>query len=141
MKANLVCQTYAQVGIFHVNYWSIALESLHSSYISHYKFYNTKMQDFQSFHNTVQSSLWPPLERPPCLTRPFFNQNHEMSVKLVSETCLDRPPPWKEHTVCSDHFPVCENMYLLDSMQTVPVWNDHLSGKTTCLDIKGGRSR
>ena len=39
-------------------------------------------------------------------------------------------PVW--NNLWKDQSPICGTLYLLlNSMQTEPVWNDHLSGKTT----------
>ena len=58
---------------------------------------------------------------------PVRIDNPENTVKPVWNEVL-----WKDHPVWKDHFPISENVYLpLDSIQTEPVWNNHLSGKTT----------
>ena len=59
-----------------------------------------------------------------------------LELQLYSETCLERP--LLERPRCQERpfFQICENFYLpLDSMQTEPVWNDHLSGRSTQVSL------
>ena len=47
----------------------------------------------------------------------------QYTVKLVWDD-----PYWKDHLVWKDHLLTSENVFLLlESKQTEPVWNDHLS--------------